>query len=448
MTTHVFIVDANTFKYHLEYMFAGTGSKDNTIDFNNQIESSLYASTENNLVGMIADSQRVRVGDYVIFYLQQDFQKKIFDGKFYGIFKIKEVPSFLDNLYHLSKQVTLIGAYNFKYPSKTPIFSIKKNQQIHNINIKTALSENQEKNLLKKFRDDDKENIKFILNDFYQNNQYLLKKLEKSLTFRTIIVPYQVYAKGVTEWEALDEIKHIHSPNQMLWSLIYRKLKGNRGNTMITIYESERLRNLIRNKNKRLTLSASNLTFNESSEEIEPSVSVHNYSGYRESIKILPRLIGKYQTEKQFETHLQAYILHIIEDLSIFQNEKFEWIGNEVSCGVGMQRIDIMLSIKKNDDDRKVIPIELKSTLATNGITNQLQRYINWLEQYYIPNRPSDIEPMIISRKITDKSSSPYQNLIKEFEDFNKTNNIFKLRYVEFSIDNNKQTIYFNEIKY
>ena len=26
MTTHVFVVDVNTFKYHLEYMFAGTGA--------------------------------------------------------------------------------------------------------------------------------------------------------------------------------------------------------------------------------------------------------------------------------------------------------------------------------------------------------------------------------------------------------------------------------------
>lgn len=34
-TTHVFIVDTNTFKYHLEYLFAGTGAKDNFIDFNN-----------------------------------------------------------------------------------------------------------------------------------------------------------------------------------------------------------------------------------------------------------------------------------------------------------------------------------------------------------------------------------------------------------------------------
>lgn len=34
MTTHVLIVDAITFKYHLEYMFVGTGMKEAFIDFN------------------------------------------------------------------------------------------------------------------------------------------------------------------------------------------------------------------------------------------------------------------------------------------------------------------------------------------------------------------------------------------------------------------------------
>jgi len=164
-TTHVFIVGANTFKYHLEYMFAGTGAKNNIIDFNNTATCELHSTTENNLLGLIADSQRVRVGDFVIFYLQQNFQKGIREGKFYGVFKVKEAPSFLDN------------------------------------------------------------------ND---NQQFLKQQLDKSLTFRNVIEPHQVYEEGVTEWEALDEIRAIQSPNQMLWSLIYRKLKGNRGNTMIT----------------------------------------------------------------------------------------------------------------------------------------------------------------------------------------------------------------------
>ena len=376
-TTHVFIVDATTFKYHLEYMFAGTGAKDNYIDFNNSSTCNLHPTTENNLLGMIADSQRIRVGDFVIFYLQQNFQKGIREGKFYGVFKVKEAPSFLDN------------------------------------------------------------------NDI---SQFIKSQLGKSLTFRTMIEPDQVYAEGVTEWEALDEIKNIQSPNQMLWSLIYRKLKGNRGNTMITIYESERLINLIRNKNNRNVLNGVNFTFNEVAQQIETTHHTFQYNGRKETINILPRLINKYCSGKQFETHLQVYLLQNLETLPMFVNQPIEWIGNEVSCGVGMQRIDIMLSI--DNKNRKVIPIELKSVEAYPEITIQLQRYVDWIEQYYLPNRPSDIEPMVISREITDKSTRTYQNLINAFNDFNSHNNTLKLRYIEFTIDCNQNTITFNEITY
>jgi len=297
-TTHVFIVDSTTFKYHLEYMFAGTGAKDNIIDFNNIQSSNLHSTTENNLLGMIADSQRVRIGDFVIFYLQQNFQRGIREGKFYGVFKVKEAPSFLDN------------------------------------------------------------------ND---NQQFLKQQLGKSLTFRTIIEPYQVYADGVTEWEALDEIRNIQSPNQMLWSLIYRKLKGNRGNTMITIYESERLINLIRSKNNRTVLNGNSFTFNETTQQIKTQQPAHQYSGRKETINILPRLVNKYCNGKQFETHLQAYILQNTENLPMFTNQPIEWIGNEVSCGVGMQRIDIMLSL--NTQNRKILPIEF--ILMSRQLTEQ-----------------------------------------------------------------------------
>ncbi len=309
-TTHVFIVDATTFKYHLEYMFAGTGSGNKVIDFNNSRTTQLYSGRkhkgEDSLLGMIADSQRVRVGDYVIFYLQQNFQKGIREGKFYGVFKVKEAPSFLDN------------------------------------------------------------------ND---SNQFLKTDLGKSLTFRTIIEPQQVYSNGVTEWEALDEIKNIQSPNQMLWSLIYRKLKGNRGNTMITIYESERLTSLIRTKNNRNILQGKSFTFDENTQTILTLDHNNQYTG-------------------------------------------------------------------------KKIPIELKSVNAYPDITTQLQRYVDWIKQYYLPNRPSDIEPMIVSREITDKTTSEYQNVINAFNQFDNRNNTLPLRYIEFSVDCNGQTITFNEIVY
>ncbi len=383
-TTHVFIVDTTTFKYHLEYLFAGTGAKDNIIDFNNNPDTSLNHTTENNLVGMIADSQRIRKGDFVIFYLQQNYSKKVWEGKFYGIFKAKEDLSFLDN------------------------------------------------------------------ND---SHQFLKQELKKSLTFRTLIEPFEVYPKGVTEWEALDEIKYIQSPNQMLWSLIYRKLKGNRGNTMITIYESERLFKLLRDKNNRQTLSGDKFTFNAQTQEINQDNTTHNYSGRKEKINILPRLIKKYKDNRAFETHLQAYIVQNIGrgtnkslDNSLLNGLSFEWLGNEVSCGVGMQRIDVMLSLV-NGNIKIILPIELKSVEASTENVIQIQRYVDWLEQYYIPNRISDVQPVLISKKISNKTSENYTRIIDSFKQFNKKNNrCMPIKYIEYELEDNN--LIFQEIIY
>jgi len=383
-TTHVFIVDTNTFKYHLEYLFAGTGAKDSSIDFNNNLITSLNHATENNLVGMIADSQRIRKDDFVIFYLQQNYSERVWEGKFYGIFKAKENLSFLDN------------------------------------------------------------------ND---SNQFLKQELIKSLTFRTLLEPFEIYAKGITEWEALDEIKHIQSPNQMLWSLIYRKLKGNRGNTMITIYESERLFKLLRDKNNRQTLSGQKFTFDVQAQEIKQDNALHNYTGRKEIINILPRLIKKYRDNKAFETHLQAYVVQNIGrgtnkslDKNLLNGLSFEWLGNEVSCGVGMQRIDVMLSLIKGNI-RIVFPIELKSKEASTENIIQIQRYVDWLEQYYIPNRISDIQPVLISKKIINKSSDNYRRIIESFKQFNKKNNrCMPIKYIEYELEENN--LKFQEITY
>jgi predicted RNA-binding protein len=387
-TTHVFVVDVNTFKYHLEYLFAGTGAEEFYIDFNNNPNSSLHYGVEDKLVEMIADSQRIRKGDFIIFYLQQNLKNGVLEGKFYGIFRAKEDLSFLDN------------------------------------------------------------------ND---EHQFLKDKLKKSLTFRTLIEPFQVYPKGVTEWEALDEIKHIQSPNQMLWSLIYRKLKGNRGNTMITIYESERLFKLIRDKNNQQIIPGNNFTFNIETQEIEQGNLTVNYTGRREAINILPRLIYRYDKGKAFERHLQAYIVQNIGrntdqslDNILLGKGELEWIGNEVSCGVGMQRIDIMLSINfPAQCKRIVLPIELKAREAKCDNIRQIQRYVDWLRQYYIPNRISDIQPVLIAMKTANKNKREYIDLLKCFNDFNQKNkDILPIKYIEYELSKLDNQLEFTVISY
>lgn len=448
-TTHVFIVDTITFKCHLEYLFSGTGAKDKVVDFNATPNTSLKATTENNLVGMIADSQRVRKGDYVIFYLQQDTSQDIYEGKFYGIFKVVS-DSFLDNLKYSKEILNLAEDYDFKYPKDAFKFQIKEKEAL----LKTALTIKEKGRVLDKFNGgNDKKEIENFIARFYKANQFLLENLEKSLTFRTLIEPYEIYPKGVSEWEALDEIKHIQSPNQMLWSLIYRKLKANRGNTMITIYESERLFKLLRDKNNREMLKGSNLTYDYSSQEIALSSDKRVYAGKKETINVLTRLVRKYNGKKAFETHLQAYIIQNIGkntnkslDNCLLNNLPLEWLGNEVSCGVGMQRIDIMLSLLKKDV-RIVVPVELKAVEASTDNIFQIQRYVDWLEQYYIPNRISDIQPVLIAMKIEDKNTPSYKDILSSFNKFNRANNkCLPLKYIEYNLKDNQ--LIFKEERY
>lgn len=471
-TTHVFIVDSTTFKYHLEYMFVGTGAKDSIIDFNNLTDTKLSAQTENNLLGMIADINRVRIGDYVIFYLQQDLDKNILEGKFYGIFKIASGP-FLDNLHYLEEILNLKNDYDFKYPKQSFKFKIKQKKVL----LKTALTIKERRNILDRFDDiADKQKIESFISKFYQGNQYLLEKLEKSLTFRAKIEPYQVYSEGVTEWEALDDIQKIISPNQMLWSLIYRKLKGNRGCTPITLYESTRLLDLIRQKNNKEILDLTKfpknckLTFEKGKEQIKniDNTALPTYTGRSEVLNVLPRLIKKDTEEKAYEYHLQAYIVSVLgkginnslDEVLLKNSGSLVWLGNEVSCGVGMQRMDILYTTKK-DDQYFHYPVEIKSNYSSADNIRQLQRYVDWLKQYYTPNIPGDILPVLITYKIPDNKigreqeykfeengdkSAFYSALIDLFNEFNKLNNL-KIIFVEYYI-NKGGNIIFEKIDY
>jgi hypothetical protein len=374
MTAHVFIVDSRTLPIHLRYQFAGTGMKKyQRIGFNAAAESDMHPTAEKTLVGMAADIARIRPGDRVIFYLQQESGE---EGRFYGIFRAKD-SGFVDN-------------------------------------------------------GDDR--------------QFLLGELGKSLTFRVMLEPDEVYAKGVTEWHTLDEIKQIRHPYQMLWSLIYRKLKGLRGCTMITPYEEERLCALIRSAGgKPLSGCGRLLDFDAETRKIVVRQSAKlscRYTGGKEALSLLPRIVNKSGKKQRFEAHLQAHIVGRLGlpgdslSASLFGDNAPEWLGNEVSCGVGMQRIDVMASFVDRSGKgkiRRVMPIELKSVGAAADNIRQIRRYVDWIRQYYIPNRPSVIAPVLVAKREAARSAE-FKRRAAEFNNDNAGNICEPLRMVEFTV--------------
>lgn len=366
--THVFVVDENTFKYHLEYMFAGTGAKDKTSPFLTNSGITYSSTTERMLVGMIADISRIRINDKIIFYLQATGNSQ---GTFYGIFKVVSNPFFDEN----------------------------------------------------------------------DANNYLRTQTNKGLLFRVLIKPDEVYAKGITEHEYLDSLKGKNHPADLCWSLIYRKLKGNRGCTMITDYEYEDFLRKIREKNNNVILVGNTFTFNSTSNEIVPITIHNNYQGRRSTINILPRLLFKANRGNAFETHLQANIIQNLNNaplsnLLIPYSDLEYWIGNEVSCGVGMQRIDLMIK-QETQNDIVIRLIELKDEAPYDGILKQINWYLEWLSYYVIPkysNKNITLIPTVIAK---GNLSTHLQATYQAFSYTIPNVNVNSLQYIGFDYNQN-----------
>lgn len=349
--THVFIVDTKTFKYHLEYMFAGTGASCDAPfleDFNYQNpkkkKDGVPATSEKNIVAMIADISRVRPNDKIVFYLQGNNGK----GKFYGVFKAAGTP-FYDSNY----------------------------------------------------------------------NNYLSSEMGKDLNLRIRIEPDEVYANGVSEHKALDLLDGINHPSEMCWSLIYRKLKGNRGCTMITDYEAEKLIDKIRTENSNIALEGTSFSYDINQEQIIPIDETSQYEGEIKSVSIKDRLLVKYHRGNAFESHLQAYIVqNCLADplcnLLHIDAEKATWIGNEVYCGVGMQRIDVV-TVQEDNSFVRINIIELKDEEPYDSIiTYQLPWYIDWVKNYWCPlytGKEITIYPIVIAKKTNDRNRERFHNL-------------------------------------
>lgn len=374
--THVFIVNDTTLKYHLEYMFAGTGAnfdapflEDANYENPRRKENGLTAVSERSLVAMLADISRIQIGDQIIFYLQASNH----EGKFYGVFKAVDMPFYDSN-----------------------------------------------------------------------HNNYLSLEMGKNLNFRVKIEPYEVYENGVSEHKALDLLDGINHPSEMCWSLIYRKLKGNRGCTMITNYEADKLIEKIRTENLNNPLEGNSFSYDMNLGKIVPIDANSQYTGNINSVSIQDRLLVKCRRGNAFETHLQAYIVQnclkspLREYLHI-ETEKPTWIGNEVSCGVGMQRIDVV-TVQEDNRSVTINVIELKDEEPyDNIITYQLPWYIDWVKNYWCPlyaDKEVSINPIVIAKKATAENIENFRNLADTIA-YPIENNISvsSVEYIAFEID-------------
>ncbi|MBI4726861.1 hypothetical protein HY768_06510 [candidate division TA06 bacterium] len=303
------------------------------------------------------------------------------------------------------------------------------------------------------------------------NPTYLEQQLGKKLIYRVRIDPADVYSKGVVEYQALDNLP-VYA-KEILWSLIYRKLKGQRGCTPLTIEESDRLIDMIQRANNNRPLRYNNsdgFTYNASSQEIKVvSNGRKRYAGATNpATPILPQILKLANSSRAFEIHLQAYFtensgLNVNQTLDTITDPASQiiWLGNEVKCGVGMRSIDIFSIINLPRNIRQYKIMELKDEQVTPTITRQIFKYINWTSQYINGAINANIQPIVVAREIPnsgnnrlrrkklDSNGNPttfWQEIRDAFNVFNAKNLAMPILYYEYNFVRNN--IVFTQVRY
>lgn len=247
------------------------------------------------------------------------------------------------------------------------------------------------------------------------------------LRYRSFIETDVVFANGIDEFDLVD-ILPVNS-RDVLWSVLYRKLKGARGCSPLFESEYNKIFQEISNKNHDICLDSNCLTFQNGQIAIRDPTILINYTGSSVNIQNTKNdIIG----DSYSEHHLHALLIEHIPTIIFGQ---LKWLGNEVYSGAGMQAIDI-LSIDHNNIYRI---IEVKKSEIPNGITEQVGKYLNWLKNRFNQHNTELFQPIIIGSRIS--SLNKQRRRFIEFSNFNLKALALPIKYFEYFTNTTQITI-------
>ena len=256
-------------------------------------------------------------------------------------------------------------------------------------------------------------------NPFFDANHYLQDgimpfiEIKKSngqinyikLQYRALIRPFNVFQNGIDEFDLVDILPQ--SSKDVLWNVLYRKLKGTRGCSPLFESEFNTIFHKIATINNNQPLNSNSFTF--SSGQMIPTNQNFVYTGTTTALNI---------------------------------KQNINWLGNEVYSGAGMQAMDILTI-----DNRNVFNIyEIKKDEIPNNIIEQISKYINWLKHRFQCFNNSAYQPIAIGKRILGQRM--FANRIRGFNNFNALNISLPLVYIEYVINNQNNTVDFYQYNY
>lgn len=242
-------------------------------------------------------------------------------------------------------------------------------------------------------------------------------------------------------------------------------MKGWRGCTPINLQESENLIKLLEKANeskKPLRLNAGeSFTYKDDIQQIIKIDKTFSYSkAPAKTENVLKEMINLDKENKAFENRLQIYFCENVGKLKTLEpisgkSKDIIWIGNEVYCGFGMQKIDIFTILSDERENKTFNLIELKCKPACPEVKSQLKRYADWALSYIKGAINTNIQPVLVTRKVKTgykKNGTPYKDQIqrdntkKALTELNALNISQKIKWFEFDFINNE--IVFENVVY
>ena len=164
----------------------------------------------------------------------------------------------------------------------------------------------------------------------------------------------------------------------------------------------------------------------------------------------IEKIFNSKQTNRAYEIYIQLYFVENIginTEIGPIVGNNIIWFGNEVACGVGMQKIDL-LTICKRGERNEFRMIEFKDEPIAAEIIDQIEYYVNWGSQdqgRHLDGAYSwNIRPVIVA---PPHKTANWQSIINAFKNYNDKHISLPLDYFEFHLFSANQ-IRFEKVNY
>ena len=250
------------------------------------------------------------------------------------------------------------------------------------------------------------------------------------LRYRALIQPDIVFANGIDEFDLVDILPN--NVTDILWSILYRKLKGGRGCSPLFLHEYNIIRDKLFGLNYHSILYEKHFSFNGNQIQAQqPKVAYQGECTY-------PNIKHQILHSDYTEHHLHALLIEHLPSI-IFDGYP-EWLGNEVYAGSGMQAIDILTICTTGTFNI----IEIKKDEILPNVTTQVSKYVQWLQNRFQIFEPHFFQPIIMGREIHGSQKKQFR--VKEFQDFNQCGRTRPIKYFEYKCTN--ENILLTEVNY